>query len=141
MPNWNDNELKGIKDFTVKYITALNKKDFHILRECFAEDAVLHRAMKNHIGRDAIIEWYESQLNAGHIQFELMDASACMLPDSSAKCILWFEIYAKGYGKEKKDIIIETIDLIKTDGIWEIRKCFAMGYNPDEHKKYFEKFL
>lgn len=88
MPDWNSNELKEIKGFIVKYINALNMKDFQILRECFAKNAILHRGMKNYIGRDNIIEWYKSQLEAGDIRFELMDASGGILPDSSVKCIL-----------------------------------------------------
>lgn len=141
MPNWDSSELKDIKDFIVKYITALNMKDFQILRECFAVNAVLHRGMKNYVGRDEIIGWYKNQLKVGDMKFELKDASAGLLPDSSAKCILWFEICAKGYDRVKKDVHIESIDLEKTHSNWEIQKCFGLGYDPEYHKKYFSKFL
>jgi hypothetical protein len=137
MPDWDNNELREIKDFIITFTKALNTKNYQSLGECFEENAVLHRAMENYIGRNAIIEWYKSQLNAGDIQFGLMDATAGVFPDSSAKCILWYEITARGYGKVKKDICIETMDLVKKGEFWKIRNCFGMGYSPKEHKRSF----
>ena len=141
MPDWNSAELKGIKDLIVRYVSALNTTDFDALQGCFAAGAVLHRGMKNYVGREAIIEWFKTQLAACDLKFELADASAGILPDASAKCILWFEIYSKRGDEIKKDIHVENIDLEKTHGHWTIQKCFGLGYDPEQHKKYFGKFL
>ena len=140
MPDWNSPVLIELKDFIEQYITALNEEDFDILSTCFASKAVLHRGMKNYVGRDSIISWYKAQLPPGNLKFELVDASAGILPDSSAKCILWFEIIVKHNDKFKRDIHIEAIDLEKHCGHWVIKTCFGLGYDPEYHKKYFGKF-
>jgi len=138
MPDWSNKKLKEIRDFIIKYVNALNAKNYQLICECFANNGILHRGMKNYVGRDEIIKWYKSQLDTGDVKFELKDASAGILPDSSAKCILWFEICARGYGREKKDIYVESIDLGKNNNFWQIERCFGIGYDPEYHKKYFK---
>lgn len=139
MPNWNSPRMKGIRNFIVHYVAALNDKDYNTIEQCFTPDAILHRGMKNYAGRDEMVNWYRKQLNSGRLRFELMDASAGVLPDGSALSILWLEIKTKGNSANKNDIHIESLDLIQSDGCWKIRKCFGLGFDPEYHKRHFQQ--
>jgi hypothetical protein len=139
LPDWSFPQMKEIKDFILQYVAALNERDYGMLDRCFTRDVILHRGMKNYTTKDEVANWYRKQLNSGHLRFELKDASAGILPDASAMCILWFEIKRNNSGKVQKDIHIESLDLALSDGYWKIRKCFGLGFNPEYHKKHFQQ--
>ena len=139
MPDWNFPRMKGIKTLIIHYVAALNDRDYNAIEKCLFTDVILHRGMKNYVGKDEVVNWYKKQLNSGHLRFELMDTSAGVLPDGSALSILWLEIKTKGNAAIKTDIHIESLDLIQSDACWKIRKCFGLGFDPEYHKKHFQQ--
>ncbi|MBN2379573.1 nuclear transport factor 2 family protein [candidate division WOR-3 bacterium] len=130
MPDWHDAKLKDIKGLIIKYTRALNSKNYDLLRGCFSDDAALHRGMKNYVGKDEITAWNRKQLEGKSLRFELKDAIAGVFPDSTARCILWFEIY-------NDQVHVESIDLVNVDADWLISKCFGLGYDPEHHRENF----
>ncbi|MDO9391499.1 MAG: nuclear transport factor 2 family protein [bacterium] len=147
MPDWDSKELTKVKQFVLLFTKAMNGKKASQLRRVFHKDAILHREMQNFLGHADIIKWYEKVWDTQgfrQAEFVLMDATAGILPDGSAKCILWFEIKVpsvklKGAAKPNpKQIHVETLDLKLYGKQWRITKCFGLGYEPKDHKKYFK---
>jgi hypothetical protein len=147
MPDWDSNELSQVKQFVLRYTKAMNDKQASQLRQVFRADAVLHREMDNFVGWHNIIKWHEKVWDTQgfrNARFVLKDATAGILPDGSAKCIVWYEINvpgkkAKGTAKPTpKQIHVESLDLTRSGKQWKITRCFGIGYDPKEHRHSFK---
>lgn len=147
MPDWNLKELIAVKQFVLLYTKAMNDKEVTQIKRVFHKDAILHRAMENFVGWENIIEWHEKVWDTQGFRdarFVLKDATAGILPDGSAKCIVWYEINLPGkkvQGTAKpnpKQIHIDSLDLIRHGKQWKIAQCFGLGYDPKFHRKYYK---
>lgn len=148
MPNWNSKELINIKKFIILFTKVMNEKKTSLIKSVFDKNANMHRGMANVEGVADITKWYNHMWNSqgyGNAKFILKDASAGILPDGTAKCILWFEINIHKHRNEyrimpkQKQVHIETLDIELIDKKWKIKQCFGIGYDPKDHKKYFKK--
>jgi hypothetical protein len=86
--------------------------------------------MKNYVGTKEIVAWNKRHLEGKAFRFELKDASAGVLPDSTARCILWYKV-------GESQLHVESMDLVEVDRNWLISKCFGLGYDPEHHRENF----
>ena len=141
MPDWDKDELKQLKKTIIKYIKSINEKDYVVMNEVFSENIVINKGEEFNIkGKEKVIKWFRDTIEKNNIQFELIDASTGMFSSEEAVVMLWIHIY-DGNNKKKIDEYVESTLFRIVDNQWKICRCFGIGFSPELHKKYFDRFL
>lgn len=140
MPDWDNKTYLPLKKVIEGYINSLNYRDYSLLNELFTDKIIISRG-KSVEGKEKAINLFKDLFKREmfeNIKFEAIDATAGFFSSDESQIILYLEIYL---GEKKKEVFIETLNLLKENGKWKIRRIFGLSLDPEDHKKYFKSFL
>ncbi len=140
MPDWNSDKLSLFRNLICRYVSSLNSGNFHRVSEFLADEISISRG-KTVSGKEEVLSYFRNLLsaeNTGRIQFELLDASMGFFNDREAQILLYMQIFQNG---NKREVHIESLFLSRNDNCWLISRIFGLGFDPDQHSRYFKPFL
>ncbi|MCK5131381.1 MAG: hypothetical protein KAR40_04440 [Candidatus Sabulitectum sp.] len=135
MPDWNDDEYAPFKIIIETYVNSLNNGTLQNLIPYLASDVVLSRGLTCS-GKEKVLSFLENLL--GGIKFELLDCSMGFFNGNEAQILLYMQIY---HSREKRELHIESLFLNRQKHRWLISRIFGLGFEPEEHDRYFKPFL
>lgn len=135
MPDWKDDEYAPFKTIIDTYVNSLNNRTLQNLIPYLASDAILSRGLTCY-GKEKVLSFLDSLLEG--IKFELLDSSLGFFNGNEAQILLYMQIY---HSREKRELHIESLFLNKQNQRWLISRIFGLGFDPEEHSRYFKPFL
>jgi hypothetical protein len=134
MPDWNQDKLKPLKQIVENYYDFLNTGDSILIENNLSEDIILSRGKLTH-GINETLAWFQILLTAKPLEFKLLDATKDLFSESEAQILMYYNIVKE----PENEIFVESLFLKKENNHWKINRIFGISFEPESHKKYFDK--
>jgi hypothetical protein len=134
MPDWNQDKLKPLKQIVENYYDFLNTGDSILIENNLSEDIILSRGKLTH-GINETLAWFQTLLTAKPLEFKLLDATRDLFSQSEAQILMYYNIVKE----PENEIFVESLFLKKENNHWKINRIFGISFEPESHKKYFDK--
>jgi hypothetical protein len=134
MPDWSQDKLKPLKQIVENYYDFLNTGDSVLIENNLSEDIILSRGKLTH-GINETLAWLQTLLTAKPLEFKLLDATTDLFSKSEAQILMYYNIVKE----PENEIFVESLFLKKENNHWKINRIFGISFEPESHKKYFDK--